>query len=108
MEAKFRNSMSLMALKTTLNYHVLDCRENDKGNLCAYFYAHKEDVDKDKPLGHCYVAHNAEADLQNGNFGGLQFCECSQDDGRTWIDIICPVGENNYGKKGTRKFVIEL
>lgn len=108
MEAKFRNSMSLMSLKSSLNYHALDCRENDKGNLCAYFYAHKEDIDNDKPLGHCYVAHNAEDLLQNGEFTKLQFCECSQDDGKTWIDIICLAGDANYGKRGTRKFIIEL
>lgn len=108
MEAKFRNSMSLMALKESLDYHVLDCRENDKGNLCAYFYKNKKDVDNNKPLGHCYVAHNAEKALQRGEFTELQFCECSQDDGRTWIDIICPVGDTNYGRKGTRKFIVEL
>lgn len=108
MEAKFRNSMTFLALKEQ-GIKWANIRQNeDSGKHTAYFYASQTDLEKhENIISHCYVTDEAVEALKEGNKQSVSFCECSQDEGRTWVPLLC-VGQGVTGTKGSNVLTIEL
>lgn len=107
--AKFRNSMSFLSLREQgINY--VNVRQNEDSNkFAAYFYASKTDLEAKKNIiSHCYVTDDAAAALKEGNKAAVYFCECSQDNGVSWVPILCIGNGTITGTKGREVLTIEL
>jgi hypothetical protein len=106
--AKFRNSMSFLSLREQ-GIKWCNVRENDKNKHCAYFYANKQDLDNHENIvSHCYCTEDAVAALQDDKKDEVYFCECSQDNGASWVPLLCIGNGEVTGTKGTSVLTIEL
>ena len=105
-EAIFRNQMSFLSVIHALgNTKWFNFRRNDKGNLAVYFYATKEDFEnKTHPLCHCHCTDDAYASLKAKDYKMVQLCECSQDGGKTFVEMVCKQNavEDEFGVKYSR------
>lgn len=105
-EAIFRNQMSFLSVIHALgNTKWFNFRRNDKGNLDVYFYATKEDFEnKTHPLCHCHCTDDAYASLKAKDYKMVQLCECSQDGGKTFVEMVCKQNavEDEFGVKYSR------
>lgn len=106
MTAKFRNTISMLALKEN-GMNNVDLRQNEEtGKVTAYFYASKEDLDEHQNiLCHCYVTEDAVNAMKDKKLKKIYLTECSQDDGKTWVPVLC-VGAGVTGQKG--KSILQL
>lgn len=95
-EAIFRNQMSFLSLiDNGIKWFNI---RRDKGKLDVCFYANKEDLEnKTHIISHCYCTDDAYASLKAKDYKNVQFCECSQDGGKTFVPMFC-----KRGKLGTK------
>lgn len=107
--AKFRNSMSFLALREQ-GIKWCNIRQNENtSKYTAYFYASKADLEAKKNIiSHCYVTDDAAVALEEGKKEKVYFCECSQDDGGTWVPLLCIGNGQVTGQKGRNVLTIEL
>ena len=101
-EAIFRNQMSFLSLIDDCGIKWFNIRRNDKGNLEVYFYATKEALEnKTDVVAHCHCTDDAYASLKAKDYKNVQFCECSQDGGKTFVPMVCKQNavEDEFGVK---------
>ena len=97
-ESIFRNQISFLLLIDDYGLKWFNIRRNDKGNLDVCFYANKEDLEnKTHIISHCYCTDDAYACLKAKDYKNVQYCECSQDGGKTFVPMFC-----KRGKLGTK------
>ena len=104
-EAIFRNQMSFLSLIDDYGLKWFNIRRNDKGNLDVCFYANKEDLEnKTHIISHCYCTDDAYASLKAKDYKMVQLCECSQDGGKTFVEMVCKQNavEDEFGVKYSR------
>ena len=104
-EAIFRNQMSFLSLIDDYGFKWFNFRRNDKGNLDVCFYATKEDLEnKTNVVYHCHCTDDAYASLKAKDYKNVQFCECSQDGGKTFVGMVCKQNavEDEFGVKYSR------
>ena len=104
-EAIFRNQMSFLSLIDDYGFKWFNFRRNDKGNLDVCFYATKEDLEnKTNVVSHCHCTDDAYASLKAKDYKNVQFCECSQDGGKTFVGMVCKQNavEDEFGVKYSR------
>lgn len=108
MAAKFRNTMSFCSLREQ-GIRWCNIRENENQRFTAYFYASKADLEAKKNIvSHCYVTNDAATELADGKKDRITFCECSQDEGITWVPLLCLGNGQVTGQKGKDVLTIEL
>ena len=104
-EAIFRNQMSFLSLIDDYGFKWFNFRRNDKGNLDVCFYATKEDLEnKTNVVSHCHCTDDAYASLKAKDYKNVQFSECSQDGGKTFVGMVCKQNavEDEFGVKYSR------
>ena len=104
-EAIFRNQISFLSLIDDYGLKWFNIRRNDKGNLDVCFYANKEDLEnKTNVVSHCYCTDDAYASLKAKDYKMVQLCECSQDGGKTFVEMVCKQNavEDEFGVKYSR------
>ena len=104
-EAIFRNQISFLSLIDDYGLKWFNFRRNDKGNLDVCFYATKENLEnKTHIISHCYCTDDAYASLKAKDYKMVQFCECSQDGGKTFVEMVCKQNavEDEFGVKYSR------
>ena len=104
-EAIFRNQISFLSLIDDYGFKWFNFRRNDKGNLDVCFYATKEDLEnKAHIISHCYCTDDAYASLKAKDYKMVQLCECSQDGGKTFVEMVCKQNavEDEFGVKYSR------
>ena len=104
-EAIFRNQISFLSLIDDYGLKWFNIRRNDKGNLDVCFYANKEDLEnKTHIISHCYCTDDAYASLKAKDYKMVQLCECSQDGGKTFVEMVCKQNavEDEFGVKYSR------
>ena len=107
--AKFRNSMSFLSLKEQGIKWVNVRQNDDTQKYAAYFYASKADLEEKRNIvSHCYVTDDAQAALADGKKQEVYFCECSQDNGASWVPMLCIGNGQVTGQKGRDVLTIEL
>ena len=104
-ESIFRNQISFLSLIDDYGLKWFNIRRNDKGNLDVCFYANKEDLEnKTNVVSHCYCTDDAYASLKAKDYKMVQLCECSQDGGKTFVEMVCKQNavEDEFGVKYSR------
>ena len=104
-EAIFRNQISFLSLIDDYGLKWFNIRRNDKGNLDVCFYANKEDLEnKTHIISHCYCTDDAYASLKAKDYKMVQLCGCSQDGGKTFVEMVCKQNavEDEFGVKYSR------
>ena len=104
-EAIFRNQISFLSLIDDYGLKWFNIRRNDKGNLDVCFYANKEDLEnKTNIVSHCHCTDDAYASLKAKDYKMVQLCECSQDGGKTFVEMVCKQNavEDEFGVKYSR------
>ena len=107
--AKFRNSVSFLSLKEN-GIKWVNVRQNEESSkFTAYFYGNKQDLEDHKNIiTHCYCTDKAFAALSKGNKTEVYLVDCSQDEGKTWVPLLC-VGDGKVtGIKGKSMLTLEL
>lgn len=100
--------MSFLSLREQ-GIHWCNVRQNESNKFTAYFYASKADLEAKKNIvSHCYVTDDAANALEKGKKEEIYFCECSQDEGQTWVPMLCIGNGTVTGTKGKSVLTIEL
>ena len=107
--AKFRNSVSFLSLRENGIKWVNVRLNEDKSKYTAYFYGNKEDLENHEHIiTHCYCTEKAFDALSAGDKNVVYLVDCSQDEGKTWVPLLC-VGDGQVtGTKGKSVLTIEL
>ena len=101
--------MSFLALKEQ-GIKWINIRLNESSEkYTAYFYGNKQDLERHENIvSHCYCTDKAFNALSEGKKKEVYFCECSQNDGGTWVPMLCLGNGTVTGTKGKNVLTIEL